>query len=242
MGRQIGCRSILIVAILLPPVAWLQAPAQQAPPSVEAELLRHGIPLKQLSLQSALKDPRPEVRSLAAAELASRKDGASAPAIIAALGKERVALVAFNMASSLLELDPSVGSKYLARECNDTSRSDDLRLQAASRLVDVQNNSCTSIVESILQNTMDVSRKVSALLILARTQPVTPSFVTRLHPTLVVNLRDPDPAVRGYASRCIAAINDKSAAQDLENAIANERDSKTREQMKGALASMGSHP
>ena len=61
----------------------------QAPPTIEAGLKKYGIPFTQPGLQSALKDKRPEVRGLAASELASLKDTASTPLIVGALEGEK---------------------------------------------------------------------------------------------------------------------------------------------------------
>ena len=64
----------------------------------------------------------------------------------------------------------------------------------------------------------------------------------RIHNALLASLQDPDSAVRQYASTCIAALGDKSAAPNLQTAIANESDDLTREHMQKSLKSLENEP
>lgn len=214
----------------------------QAPPTIEAELNRYGVLVTQLGLRSALKDNRPEVRGLAAGELAELKDTSSVPLIVSALEAEKDPLVKFNMATALVSLDSQTGNRALSHMCDDTSLPEERRLGAASRLFDAGDFNCLSSVESILRKTTNSSIKANALLILARVKVVPPSLMPRIHNTLLASLQNPDSAVRQYASACIAALGDKSAIANLQTAIANESDDLTRGHMQESLKSLENKP
>lgn len=186
-------------------------------------------------MHSALKDGRPEVRSLAAGELATMKDTASTTLIVKAIEAEKDPVVQFNMAASLLSLEPPVGRQYLSKICNDASLPDERRLDAASRLVDVGDIDCLPFLETVLAETANPADKSSTLLTLARVRPAPGSLLPRIHPALLASLRDRDPAVREYAGRCIAALGDKAATADLRAAIARESDESVRGRMKDSL-------
>ncbi|HXM61904.1 MAG TPA: HEAT repeat domain-containing protein [Terriglobales bacterium] len=231
-----------VVAVLVTVILGDSTCIAQAPPTIQAELRKYGVPVTQLALQSALKDNRPEIRGLAAAELAEMKDVTSVPLIVKALEAEKDQLVKFNMATALVSLNSPAGTKALLHTCDDASVPAGRRLDAASRLVDAGDLSCLPSVENILRKTTDPSNKVSALLLLARVKVVPASLVPRIHDTLLASLQDPDSAVRGYTSQCIAALGDKAAAPSLKTAIANESDESTRERMEESQKSLESRP
>lgn len=80
-----------------------------------------------------------------------------------------------------------------------------------------------------------------ALLDLARVKVIPAALAPRIHNTLIASLRDPVPAVRQYASECIATLGDKTAARNLQTAIGNELDEMTRARMEEALKALESH-
>lgn len=204
--------------------------------------VRYGVPLTVQSLQSALKDKRPDVRSLAASELAEIKDNASVPLITEAMKEEKDAQVAFNMAAALLWVHSAAGNKALVRICDDSSASEDLRLEAASRLVDARDFQCVPSLLGILQNTTNPSNKASALLTLAHVTQMPPSLLPSLHTALLASLQDRSSAVRQYAGERIAALGDKAAVPYLQTAIASESDESTRKRMEEFLKTLASEP
>ncbi|HEY5174456.1 MAG TPA: HEAT repeat domain-containing protein [Terriglobales bacterium] len=214
----------------------------QAPPTLEAELNRYGVPLTAESLHSALRDERPEVRSLAASELASMKDARSVPLIVQALEGEKNAQVKFNMAAALLSLHSTAGTTVLSDICDDKSEPKGHRLDAASRLVNAGDFRCLSSILDIMEMTRDSSLKASALLIVAHVKPVPASFVPRIHVALLASLQDQNSAVRQDASKCIAAVGDKAAIFYLQTAIANESDESTRKYMEQSLSTLEREP
>ncbi len=214
----------------------------QAPPTLEGELNRYGVPLTVEGLQSALRDPRPDVRSLAADELAAMKDAGSVPLIVQTLGVEKDALVRFNMASALLGLHSTAGAKVLSDVCDDRSEPEGHRLEAASRLVDAGDFRCVSSIVDILEKTTDASVRASALLIVAHIKPLPAAFFARIHAALLASLQDQTTAVRQYATKCIAALGDKAAIPYLHTAIANESDASTRRFMQESFANLEKEP
>lgn len=203
----------------------------QAPPTMEAELSRYEIPVTRASLQLALKDKRPEVRSLAAGELAALKDTASAPLITDALEQEKDPQVKINLAAALLLLHSSHGTRTLLQICENAPSPEYLRLNAASKLVDAGDLGCLSSVLDMLQTTTDPSIKASALLTMARVKTMPASILPTLHAVLLASLQDRTSAVRQYAAECIASVSDKAALPYLQTAITNESDESAREHM-----------
>jgi HEAT repeat protein len=226
------CSVVLTIGPLIPNCA------AQGPPTIEAELSRYGIPLTESGLRAALRDPRPQVRSLAAGELSERKDVQSLVAIEQALKAEKQLLVRFNMASALVTLKSDLGKNTLLQICEDSSVPEGLRLQAASRLLDVDDDRCVPQVAAMLRTTRDPSSKASALLALSRAGTLPESQIGSIHPELVSNLRDPNPAIRQYAGECIAAIDDQAAAPELKTAIAIESDPTTKDRMENSLKAL----
>ena len=145
------------------------------------------------------------------------------------------------MAIALVSLNSQVGNRVLLHVCDETSLAEGLRLRAASSLIDSGDSRCLSSVENILRKTTDPSIKTAALLDLARVRRLIPAALApRIHNTLLASLQDPLSAVRQYASECIATLGDKTAAPDLQTAIANESDELTRAHMEEALRALES--
>ncbi len=231
---------LLVLAALVSAVHRDRACFAQAPPTIEAELSKYGVPVTQPGLQLALRDHRPEVRGLAASKLAAMKDSASVPLIVKALEEEKYPTVKFNMATALISLNSQVGDRALLHICDDASLPEGLRLDAASRLIDAGDYNCLSSVENILRKTADPSIKTAALLDLARVKFIPAAFALRIHNTLVARLQDPVAAVRQFASECIATLGDKAAAPNLQTAIAKESDEMTRAHMEVSLRALES--
>jgi hypothetical protein len=84
-------------------------------------LCEYGIDTSEPSLIAALKNSDPEVRSLAAAELAEKHDDGGRPAIENALSAETNARARIGIAASLMNMGDAVGAKILNRMCTDAS-------------------------------------------------------------------------------------------------------------------------
>jgi HEAT repeat protein len=237
---RIGTLRLLLFVVLVSAVPRDRTCVAQAPPTIEAELSKYGVPVTQLGLQSALKDHRPQVRGLAASKLAAMKFTASVPLIVKALEGEKYPLVKFNMAAALVSLNSQVGNRALLHICDEASLPEGLRLDAASRLIDVGDYGCLPSVDNILRKATDPSIKTAALLDLARVKVIPAAVAPRIHNTLLASLQDPVSAVRQFASECIATLGDKAAAPNLQTAIANESDEMTRAHMEESLRALES--
>jgi hypothetical protein len=84
-------------------------------------LCEHGIDTSESSLIAALKNSDPEVRSLAAAELAEKHDDLAKPAIENALSAETNTRTRIDIAASLVSMGDPVGAEILNRMCTDAS-------------------------------------------------------------------------------------------------------------------------
>jgi HEAT repeats len=84
-------------------------------------LCEYGIDTSEPSLIAALKNSDPEVRSLAAAELAEKHDDAARPAIENALSAETNIRARIGIAASLMNMGDAVGTKILNGMCTDAS-------------------------------------------------------------------------------------------------------------------------
>jgi len=226
---------LFLLTVLMLTISFVWSTAQ-APPTVEQELRKYGIPIRRSDLQSALSDNRPVVRGLAASELAEMKDVESVSLIVAALDNEGDPKVRFNMASALVRLGSQVGNQELTHICDDATSPDDHRLNAAHSLVVVGDYSCLSSIQSIMRTTTNSGVKVFALQTLARVKVIPASLAPAIHSELLASLQYPDSSVRLYASKCIASLGDKAAAPNLRAAIARERDRPTRKQMEESLS------
>jgi HEAT repeat protein len=229
---------LLVLAVLVSVVPCSRICVAQAPPTIEEELNKYGVPLTLASLRAALKDRRAVVRHLAAFELAMMRDTESVPLIVGALEAEKDENARFNMAAALVLLHSQVGNTELLRFCDDASVREDTRLNAALRLVEAGDLSCLSSVENILSQTSLLSMRIWALQILRQAKVIPASLLPRVHRSLLASLQDPDSDVRFEASRCIAAIGDKNAAPSLRTAIGKESDAQARAQMEKALEAL----
>jgi HEAT repeat protein len=164
------------------------------------------------------------------------KDEASVPLITQALESEKDPQVQLNMATALSSFGSPAGRQALLRLCDDASLSENLRLDAASRVVNSDDPGCLASVTDILQQATNPVIKTYALSTLARSKAIPASLAPSVHAALLASLQDSDPIIRSDASKCIAALNDKSAIPELEAAIAREPDESTRKHMQAALA------
>lgn len=138
--------SVVAVAALIPGVSI----PGQAPPTFKQALAKMGISSDRQSLYRALHDPRPAVRSVAAAELAEMKDPGTVSQIEPLIANEPDHSVAFTFAQSLNLLGSSVGTARLQRYCSDDSEEFGWRLQAAEDLAQTGNYKCLSSITPYL--------------------------------------------------------------------------------------------
>ena len=187
-------------------------------PHDPAEILRqHNIPLTKDALLAALRNDDPEVRGLAAGQLADERAYDVIPAIAAALEAERGRVARVNIASALIELGDERGTHALQQDCEDTSLNMQDRLQSASQLHIFHDESCWKTVVEAAQS-RDSLVRFSALTMIPYFK--TPPELSRAF--LLNGLRDQDLSVRMAASSGLINLGDVAAIPALEAAIAAE--------------------
>jgi HEAT repeat protein len=212
----------------------------QAPPTVEQALQAKGIQTSVMSLRKALRDPRPEVRGLAAAMLAEDKDKNSVPAIHQALMNASSALEKESLAQALVTLGDPEGNIAMQEICQDKKAREDLRLVVASQLADTGDNACVGSVVEILSSTNDHSVRQTAMQFLKQHQEVPPNMEHDLQSGLESALQDEIPSNRQTASECILLFRLSSASDSLRKAMNAEKDSATRLHMQSDLSKLES--
>jgi HEAT repeat protein len=202
--------------------------AAQAPPTLDSVLMQYHIPNTIPGLRAALRNPNPNIRTLAASALANDKDVDSIPMLREALENERVESVWFVLGSSLAALKDWQGFDTLRKTCNDRDVTPTTRLLAANRLLDAGDNACMAPVIDILGDKPDPPSRELGLQYLRRITFAPTFLLPKLQTILVNELRDTSPINRQYASECISVLGDANSIPALENAISNERDQSTR--------------
>jgi len=168
------CSTLLLLATLL---SIASAPAQVAPlaprwlagtppPPVEtfaSGLERHHIDLTEPALLAALADRDPEVRSLAAAQLAAMDDHPALFQIIRALENERDPQTQVNIAGAATWLGSRRALEQLQLLCQDTNMPSTARLDAARYVSNKESAACFSAVEQIERTEQDPAIRVLAI-------------------------------------------------------------------------------
>jgi HEAT repeat protein len=231
-------REILITSALV----WLLgiaiiSPSQNRQLATFAQKLRqHHVELTRASLLNALASSDPEVRFLAAAQLASEGGNSAVPAIRGALVREQVPLTKVNIAFALAQLNDSNGRAALHQICNDPNIESHIRLLATTYLLEINGPDCVTSVLDILQNDDDPADRMEALSLLPRFTEVSQIDAARISAEVQRSLQDPTPAVRISAGDVIARILDQHAAEYLRAAISREGDDVVRSQLQSDLA------
>jgi HEAT repeat protein len=109
-------------------------------------LTNFGIPLTQDGLILALRNPKPEVRYVAALRLADDDANGAIPDIVEALGAERDPRARAYMACALTELGDPKGVQELHRACDDATFPTDVKLDVAKFLLELHESSCPKAV------------------------------------------------------------------------------------------------
>ncbi len=218
----------------------------QAPPSIQQKLASRGIGISTEALIAALNDPRPEVRGLAAGQLAEDKDYDAAAAIATALDHEQVPEQRLNMARSLSALDDPRGRLAYVDLCESGSAPADLRLMAANEIAPQDEGCSTSVVNMFAQSRSALEQLTELNYLLKRSAATGGAFAPEntLAVGLRTSLKSPVASVRDKAARCIAKYQTSELLEELQLSIAREADPAVKISMENAarrLANM-KHP
>jgi len=198
-------------------------------------LKRHNIELTEAGLVAALKNPDPEVRDNAAAELAGEKVLTAIPAMKEAFAAEKDPGMQVNIAYAIAQMGDKDGSVALKRLCDTAPASP--RLKAALYMLRLNDESCLDAVMSILRAEPggDHAHVEAALSLVSSFHNLEPLDEQRLIALTVKLLADPSPSVRMTASQALEQVGDTDVVPSLKKAIADETDQVARSFMQAEL-------
>jgi HEAT repeat protein len=223
----------LTAAAQVAPLApkWL---AGTPPPPVETfadGLTRRNIPLAEPDLLAALKNPDPEIRSLAAAQLAASDDHSALKYMITAFQDERDPQVQVNIAGAATWLGSNIAIEQLKNICRDVNQPSTARLDAARYISNKQLPDCFSAVREIARNDQDSSIRVLAI-------TAALSYRNQSDGTqqiAIQALNDIDPTVRVTAADALRSLRATDAIPALKNCLQSEGDETAREHLREAI-------
>jgi HEAT repeat protein len=212
---------------------------QSGPPETIAHALkRHHIPLTRSALVAALQNSDPEVRGLAAAELAEEKASDAVPAIAKALASERVPITRVNIAFALARLGNEKGVKALESACHEPASIARVRMTAAMYMVDfLHRNACFADVLDVLDSHNDdqAGDRMQALSLAPSFKGLSEDESQRLLAATINNLQDTTASVRISASDALVRLGNASALPYLQEAVSVEQDEVVRNALEDAL-------
>lgn len=201
-------------------------------PTVAELLKQHGIQLTQPALVDALESADPQVRYLAAQQLAENKATEVIPTIIKALSAETVPWTRMNIAFALAQLGAPVGFSSLESSCRDRGVQEDVKTQSAEYLLILGRDSamCRSMLLEILQ-TGSNGYRMQAASILSRSHSLSAEDSESIYVGLVQALHVADASVRMAAGSALADMGDSRAIAELTEAAAREPEQAVRLQL-----------
>lgn len=223
----------LAAAAQVAPLApkWL---AGTPPPPVETfadGLTRRNIPLTEPELLAALKNPDPEIRSLAAAQLAASDDHPALKYMITAFQDERDPQVQVNIAGAASWLGSNIAIQQLKNICRDVNQPSTARLDAARYISNKQLPDCFPAVREIARNDQDATIRVLAI-----TAAVSYRGQSDGAQKIAVQaLNDLDPTVRITAADSLRYLRGTDAIAALQSALQSDGDETAREHLREAI-------
>jgi HEAT repeat protein len=206
-------------------------------PTLAEQLQQHKIALTRKALTSALRNADAEIRELAALKLA--EDGAkeSIPVMEDAFAVESSEGAKVNIAFALAQLGDENGIVALTNACRDSALGTGSRLQAVRYTLDLNNNSCMTVVVAILRSHSedDATYRMEALSLIPSFKHVSREDSQELLQSALGNLTDPTPAVRISAGDALARLGDIAAVPYLNDAAARDPDEMVRTQLESAM-------
>jgi HEAT repeat protein len=205
-------------------------------PTVGELLKRHNIQLTQDALVGALRNSDPEVRYLAAEELAETKTYEAIPAIRDALASEQVPRTRENIAFALAQLGEGTGFDILEGNCRSNDASAELRTQSAEYMLglDRQSIACLTALLDVLR-TGTTGYKMQAASLLPRYRGLPTEQSEKVFASLVQALQTENPSVQIAAGRALADLGNRRALAELQEAVERARDEAIKQQLEEDL-------
>lgn len=232
--RRAGSLLCLICVLIASLVTYRRALADRLP-TIAEKLRQHHIDLSKGSLISALLNTDPEVRYLAAEQLAEDKATDAVPELERALQSEQVPATKVNIAFSLALLHDNLGLETLKSVCTDSRFPGYLRLRAASYTLKLKNDGCVNTILHDLESSKDAQTRIGALSLATQLAQLSNNHLQTIYPFILAALDDATPAVRLSASDSLATIGNPAAIPYLEHAITIEEDQTIRAEMQDNL-------
>jgi HEAT repeat protein len=215
--------------------------SQNGPLTPFADSLRsRGIEISKPSLISALRNPDPEIRSLAALKLAEDHDSDTLPLIVRALSVEEVQTARTGISSALWSLlgNPK-GLAYLQRMCSDSSLSINVIVDVVHTLNVVNKSSaqCAGFILGYLDSHDDSESRLSLLRALSAMYRWVPQDQAgRMAEMLQDMLGDKNPSIRMDAGHALVEISLGSSTEAHRSAISRENDPVVRSSLQRDLS------
>jgi HEAT repeat protein len=219
-------------------------------PSTERALEHYGFALTADALESALHDPRPEVRSLAADKLARLRKKDAVPALVEAFSTESAPGTQMWMARALATLGDGRGLPTVRGLCGDTDDTDPVhraavRLFAANFMRLLGREACyDDVVDTLRYLTALASRSAIQESFVDYGISLVPSF-RNLSAHQTSEIRELAEALLGdrsearlVASDLLGRYGDAGSALKLKKALASEREVTARSRMETALRAL----
>ncbi len=205
---------------------------------IEGQLTEMGIPLSNDCLLLALQSDIPTVRSLAAAEAATKGLKEAVPVIERMMKEETEPYGKIGLAQELAVLNEELGLQTLEGYCDNSKEDIAVRLQAARVLeVNLKQKSCPDALITALHDPEPTFRQ-EALSLLPGANDLSAINFLRLHNLLLKSLSDQDRTVRIEAADAVTKLSDVSFIPELQKVVAKESDPEVKKAMTAALTSL----
>ena len=224
--------------LLLAVLFVVQRGISEAPPTFKQELTRLGIPLTKPALILALSNAKPEIRGLAAAELAEMKAVDVLPEILRAANDERDEHAQVNIAAAATCLGSSEGMSLLGRMCHNASLSAFTRQNAARTLFDAGRYDCYSSVATMMLPSATADERIGAMYLLTQLHERTREQSEELLRLTLPMLAEPDLQLRAEACQGLRMLGDPAAIAPLREVLLRESEDIIRQQIQAALSSL----
>jgi HEAT repeat protein len=192
---------------------------------ISVALCEHGIDTSEPSLIAALKNSDPEVRSLAAAELAEKHDDPAKPAIENALSAETNTRARIDIAASLMNMGDPVGAKVLNGMCTDASLpvEDIVSVVQQIALADHSTGMCADVVLNAIEHASEDYERMDLIAVFPSIYKNVPKEKAERMLTDAQNLLgSQDVTTRMRASQALAEMGSTASIDLIRTAIINE--------------------
>jgi HEAT repeat protein len=221
--------------------------------TVEHLLTYYGVGLDKDGLQGALRDPRADIRSMAAFKLGNDRVTEAIPWLAEALAAEKAIGTRTHMANALAQLGDKRGQDALESLCQSAGQSDPraeaaVRIAATGFLARYHKTVCNdAIIDTLhLLERPDTTRNANLMAVgLAAAnylESPTESQVAAIREIAQRWISDQDMGVRQSASMALARYGDVVSYQKLKAALAIETDAWVRTRMGRDLRKMEGKP